>query len=227
MVDKIKVWYLENFNFFSEVQMEDRLFIHQNTIMRTLEKGEAVYFQKDPANSVYFLNEGKIRISKFNQKGDEFIYGFLEKGEIFVEASITQETTRQEAAIVEEQVTYCVMKEEKFKEWLLLVPTLNFNFSQMLQNRLEKAQNRLQDLSLKNNHQRIIDFLKETALNYDKRTDEVCIIDSSLTHQKIAQLTSTNRQEVSSVFSCLKKKGIIEYNRKMIKILDLNKLSTS
>ncbi|MBZ9730647.1 Crp/Fnr family transcriptional regulator [Salegentibacter sp. JZCK2] len=227
MVKKSKVWYLENFNFFSELDMEVRTFICQNTIMRSLDKGEVVYFQFDPSNSVYFLKEGKIRISKFAHTGEEFLIGILEKGEIFGESSITASKYRKEAAIVEEKGTYCVMKEEKFKELLLMAPALNLKFSQMLEEKLEKAQKRLQDLSCKNNQQRIIDFLKETAALSSKSHNGELIIDNSLTHQKIAQLTCTNRQEVSSVLSLLKKNKIIDYNRKTIKILKLHALQTS
>ncbi len=193
--------------------------------MKTLEKGDTVYFQNEPANSVYFLKEGKIRISKFSQEGEEFLYAILEKGEVFGEASIINATNRQEAAIVEEKGTYCMMKEEKFKELLLRSPSLNLKFSQMLEDRLLKVQNRLQDLTLKNNQQRIIDFLKDTASMYSKGSNGDCIINSSLTQQKIAQLTATNRREVSSLFSRLKKNRIIDYNRKLIKIVDHNKLS--
>lgn len=227
MENKSKVWHLENFNFFSELDMEERTFIRQNTSMKTLDKGETVYFQNDPCNSVYFLKEGKIRISKFTQEGEEFLVGILQKGEIFGEASITGNKKRKEAAIVEEPVTYCVMKEEKFRELLLRIPTLNLKFSQMLEEKLEKAQKRLQDISCKNNQQRIIDFLKETASHSPKGPNGEFIINNSLTHQKIAQLTSTNRQEVSSVLSLLKKNRVIDYNRKFIKILNINQLELS
>lgn len=96
------------------------------------------------------------------------------------------------------------MREEKFKDLLLMSPQLNLQFSLMLENWLLKVQKRLQDLSLNNNQQRIIDYLKETALMYHTETNGKCIIKNSLTHEKIAQLTSTNRQEVSGVFSNLK-----------------------
>ncbi len=221
---KSKVWFLENFNFFSELDMEERTFICQNTIMRSLDKDEAVYFQSDPSNSVYFLKEGKIRISKFTPTGEEFILGILEKGEIFGESSITGNKNRKEAAIVEEAVTYCVMKEEKFRELLLMTPSLNLKFSQMLEQKLEKAHQRLQDISCKNNQQRIIDFLKETASLSSRGPNGEWIINNSLTHQKIAKLTSTNRQEVSSVLSLLRKNKIIDYNRRVIKILNFNEL---
>lgn len=227
MADKSKVWYLENFNFFSELDMEERTFICQNTVMKSLEKGETVYFQNDEANSVYFLKEGKINLSRFTSTGEEFLLGILEKGEIFGESSITKQGTRREAAIVEQDVTYCVMTQENFRKLLLMSPALNFRFSQLLENRLEKAQQRLQDLSCKSNQERIIDFLKETALSSSQNNNGELIINNSLTHQKIAQLTSTNRQEVSSVFSYLKKNRVIEYNRKTIRVLDLQELKIS
>lgn len=227
MEKKTKVWYLENFNFFSELELEERTFVCQNTVMRSLNKGETVYFQNDPSNSVYFLKEGRINITRFTATGEEFLIGILDAGEIFGESSITNNTRRQEAAIVEEKVTYCVMKQDKFRDLLLMSPALNFKFSQMLESKLEKAQKRLQDLSLKNNQQRIIEFIKETALISSKDKNGELIINNSFTQQKIAQLTSTNRQEVSSVLSYLKKNRIIDYNRKMIRILKFNELIAS
>lgn len=226
MARKSKVWYLENFNFFSELSMEERTFICQNTIMRSHEKGETVYFQNDSANSVYFLKEGKISIERFTSTGEEFLVAILEKGEIFGESSITNSSKRKEAAIVEEDATYCVMEQEKFKELLMMCPSLNIKFSQLLEMRLEKAQKRLEDISCKKNRDRIIEYLKDTAILSSEGMNGNLVTINSLPHQKIAQLTSTNRQEVSSVFSDLKKNRIIDYNRKFIKILNFNKLES-
>lgn len=89
MEHKSKVWHLENFNFLAELEKKQKAYIDEFTVMKTLDKGDVVYFENDPANSVYFLNEGKIKFSKFNQKGEEFLYVILEKGKIFGEASIT------------------------------------------------------------------------------------------------------------------------------------------
>lgn len=224
MAEKTKVWYLNNFNFFSELSMGDRTFICQNTVMKSQSKGGTVYFQNDSANSVYFLKEGKINITRFTRTGEEILMAILEKGEIFGESSIVNGSKRKEAAIVEEDATYCVMEEDKFKELLVMCPSLSLKFSQLLEIRLQKAQKRLEDISCKKNKERIIDFLKETAFLSSNQNEEGMITLNSLTHQKIAQLTSTNRQEVSSVFSHLKKSRIIDYNRKSIRILNRHKL---
>lgn len=220
---KSKIWYLENFNFFSELETEQRTIVCQNTVMKTVDKNEVVYFQESRANSVYFLKEGTIRISKFNSEGEELLMRILHPGEIFGEASIIDNRIRKEAAIAEEKVCFCVMREDKMKELLLMAPALNFKFSQMIEERLEKTQKRLEDLSFKNNHERIVDFIKGLAISSDSKNGEI-IINNTLTHDKIAKLTSTNRQEVSSVFSYLKKNRIIDYDRKVIRILKMEDL---
>lgn len=226
MEEKSKIWYLENFNFFDELTMEQRTFVCQNTMMKTISEEESVYFQEDLAHSVYFLKEGKIRISRINQEGQEFVVAMLGPGEIFGEGSIINGRRRKETAIAEERTTFCVMREENMKKLLLMAPALNLKFSQMLEKKLEKAQKRLEDLSFKNNYQRIIGFLKETALISSPGPNGEVVIQNKFTHEKIAQLTSTNRQEVSSVFSLLKKNGVIDYDRKTIRVFNLNQLET-
>lgn len=81
-------------------------------------------------------------------------------------------------------------------------------------------QKRLEDITFKNSEERILDFLKTTAKNSGQCANGEIIIPSSLTHKNIAKLTSTSRQIVSGVFNDLKKQGIIDYNRREIRILN-------
>lgn len=219
MEKKSKIWYLENFNFFSELTVEQRNFVCQNTKMKSVIKNDTIYFEESPANSVYFLKEGKIKISKFNSNGAEFLIAILSAGEVFGFSSVTGSVKRKEIAIADEKSLFCMMHEKKMKELLLMTPQLNLKFSRMIEERLENTQKRLEDITFKNNQERIIDFIRETALKSSKNQNGELIINNSLTHENIAKLTSTNRQIVSSVLSDLKKQKIIDYNRKEIRIL--------
>ncbi|WP_227009081.1 Crp/Fnr family transcriptional regulator [Christiangramia fulva] len=192
--------------------------------MKTIGKDETVYFQSSPANSVYFLKKGKIKISHCSPEGKEFLVSILEPGEIFGESFLNPSNFRKDAAIAEEEATFCVMSSSNMKKLLLMVPELNLKFTQLIESRLEKLQKRLEDVSLKSNRERILEFLKESALPMAERFGKKLVINNNLTHDKIAQLTSTNRQEVSSVFSSLKKEGIIDYDRKEIHVKDLERL---
>jgi len=224
MDSKSKIWYLENFNFFSELNLDQRKFVRANTKMNTVNKAQIIYFQDDPANSVYFLKEGSIRISKFHSDGTEFMLTVLGPGEIFGESSIFGNSVRKESATAEQDSIYCVMREEKLKELLFMVPSLNLKFSEIIETRLGEMQNRLESLSFKNNNERILDFLKEKALKSAHLHNGQIIIDHPLTHEKVAMLTATSRQEVSSLFSYLKKKNVIDYDRKTMRILKFDEL---
>ena len=224
MSEADKIWYLENFNFFSELNSDERSFICQNTVMKSVKKGEILYFQNGPANSVYFLKEGRMKISRVNDSGNEFLVALLGPGEIFGESSITGEKTRKDAAFAEEKSLHYIMKKENMRQLLLKSPTLNFKFTQMIETRREKTEKRLEDLIFKNNTERIVDFLIDLAAKHGEGKNGCITIPNSFTHGKVAQLTSTNRQEVSILFSSLKKKKIIEYNRKHIRILRVQDL---
>ncbi len=224
MDSKLKIWYLENYNFFSELNLDQRRFVRENTVMKSINKAQIIYFQDDPASSVYFLKEGSIRISKIHLDGTEFMLTILGPGEIFGESSLFGNSIRKESAIAEEDSIYCVMREEKLKELLLRVPALNLKFSEVIATRLGNMQNRLDSLSFKNNNERILDFLREEAMKSSPHLNGKIIIDHPLTHEKVAMLTATSRQEVSSLFSYLRKKNVIDYDRKTIWILKFDEL---
>ncbi len=221
---KSKIWYLENYNFFSELNLDQRKFVRANTEMKSVNKAQIIYFQDDPANCVYFLKEGSIRISKIHSDGSEFMLTILGPGEIFGESSLFGNSIRKEAATAEEDSIYCVMREEKLKELFLMVPALNLKFSKMIESRLGDMQIRFESLSLKNNNERILDFIKKEALKSTQHLNGQIIIDHPLTHEKVAMLTATSRQEVSSLFSYLRKKNVIDYDRKTIRILKIDEL---
>lgn len=220
MEPKSKIWYIEHFNFFAELTIDQRNFICKNTQMRIVKKQESIYFHESPANSIYFLKDGKIRISKFNADGAEFLIRILGCGEIFGESAVTGKTIREEVATAEEKTMICVMGEEKMQELLLMVPKLGLRFIAIIEERLQKTHKRIEDLTFKNNEERIIDFIKETALQSTKNQKAELTINNSFTQENIAKLTSTNRQLVSAVMNELKKKKIIDYDRKKIKILN-------
>ncbi len=185
MNNSLKFWYLENFDFFSELSQNQREFVHRNTEMKISLKNEIIYHEGSPADNIYFLKEGEIRISKFNDAGEEFLIRIIPPGSIFGESSIICSSKRNEFATAEKQSLICRMSNNKMKELLLLNPELNLKFFGMLEIRLESMQKRLEDLTFKNSEERILDFIKSTAKISGKCSNGEIIIPPSLT--KISQ----------------------------------------
>lgn len=219
MEQSLKIWYLKKFAFFSELTSEQRQFVRHNTKLQAVGKNETIYLEEDTARNVYLLKEGKVRVSKFNPRGTEFLIAILQPGEVFGNSSVFGNSQKRDVAVAEEKSVFYVMREEKMKELLKMNFDLNLRFSKMIQERLEKIQKRLEDITFKNSNERIIEFIKETAFATGISDKNKIVIKNALTHENVAKLTFTSRQLVSTVLSDLKKQKIIDYNRKEMHVL--------
>ena len=91
--------------------------------------------------------------------------------------------------------------------------------------RLRKAESRLEGLIFKDARQRIIDFLKDTALQQGRKVGFEMTFKHCLTQQDIANITGTSRQTVTSVLNELRKENLIYFNRRNFLIRNFEALS--
>jgi CRP-like cAMP-binding protein len=73
----------------------------------------------------------------------------------------------------------------------------------------------------KDARQRIIDFVKNSAIEKGRKVGYGFVLKYELTHQDMANLTANSRQTVTIVFNELKEEGIINFDRKSIFIHDI------
>ena len=102
---------------------------------------------------------------------------------------------------------------------------LLFSCLQHITQRLQKVEERLAKLVLKDARERIIEFLVDTAGKEGRRVGYETLVKHHLTQQDIANITGTSRQTVTSVFNDLRKSNLIYFNRNSILIRDLEKLA--
>ena len=225
-MDKKKIWHLENFNLLKSLSKKEMMNLDGMAMMKKANRKEIIYLSDEPSNNIYFLKEGKIKISKYSEDGRELVLSVLGPGEIFGELALADYEQHEEDAEVMEDAIICSIDHNKFTELLSRNPELNLKIIKFIGFKLKKVQSMLEQLIFKNYEERIRHFIKEMADNYGKKiagTNEIVII-LDLTHDNIAKLTATTRKKVSSTFSKLEKEGIISYNRKKIIIKDYSKL---
>jgi CRP-like cAMP-binding protein len=100
-----------------------------------------------------------------------------------------------------------------------------FACMQHLSHRLQRVEERLANLVVKDARERIIEFLQDTASREGRRVGFETLVKHHLTQQEIASLTGTSRQTVTSVFNELKRSNLIYFNRNSILIRDVDKLA--
>ncbi len=224
MSDKTKLWYLENFNLFSSLKMKEMEELSKMAAMRNCIKNQVIYFTDDLSDKIYFLKQGKVKLSRYADDGREIIAALLGPGEIFGELAISGQQRRDETAEAMEDSVVCMLSVQEMERMLEHNPRFNLSITKLMGLRLQKVNSRLTSLIFKSSEQRIYSFIHDSAIEHGKQTTAGIEVFLRLTHDDIAKLTATARPTVSAVFGDLEKRNIIEYNRKRILVKDINAL---
>ncbi len=184
-----------------------------------------IYYSDDSAHHIYLLIKGRVKIGARSRDDKEIIKEIIYPGEIFGESVLAGNGTRHNFALsMDKDTKYLAISLPILKEMIKEQPDFGMKIMTQVGNKLRTMEKRLESVIFKNSRSRIIDFLKDRADSKGIPIGYEVLLKHRLTHQDIANLTSTSRQTVTTVLNDLKKKDIIHTYRKNILIRDLNLL---
>lgn len=225
MAEKTKFWYLKHFNILESVDKSIMKQLNDLTTMSTIKSHQPIYFPDDQSSSIFFLKEGRVKISRISPEGQEVILDIIGPGELFGElALIDRKSDRDELAVALDDVLICTMRSEDFETMMRKDIDLNLKVTKWMGVRLRKIEERIPDLIFKDVHERIIGFLIRYAEEFGKIKEGIITIKPPLSHQEIGYLTGCARQTVTTALNKLRADNIIEFDRKQVLIKDYKKL---
>lgn len=226
MQSESKLWYLQNISLFQNLPKKEMTFVEAKSTMRHPERNQYIYFPEDPSKTLYFLKSGRVKIGSVSADGKEIIKAILHPGEVFGELGVAGEEKRTDFAMaLDADVIICAMSVADMMEMMEMNPSLALRITKLIGFRLKKIERRLEALVFKDTRDRIIDFLREIAEEKGQRIGDQYFIKLKLTHQDIGNLTGTARQTVTSILNDLKNEGIINFDRSIIIINEIKRLS--
>lgn len=217
MVTKLPVSHLEQFPFFSGIPHQSLEGLAQCITLRVRPQRSGIYFPGDAADNVFFLVEGRVKISTFSPDGREIIKRVVLPGEMFGEMVLLGgELERTDFATpLKMQATFVAVRTPELRVAIQHVPELANRFIDHLGKLVKWTESLVEDYVLFDSRRRIIDFI----LELDK-TAESSKAYHYMTHQDIAGLTGASRQFVTSVMNDLRKKKLIDFNRLSVQVKD-------
>ncbi len=224
MAEQSKLWYLENFNLFSDLTKEEMQQLSTITTMQEIEKSQPIYFAKEPSKSIYFLKRGRVKLTRTSPDGKEMILALVNPGEIFGELSILDGEERTDYAIAMDDCLICAISRDEFLSFIQKRPELNLRITKLIGFKIRKYSERIEELIFKDASQRVISFILNQTLEHGKRIGDQLFLKPFLTHQDIAELTACSRQTVNAILTDLREKGIIDFDRRKLVINDEAKL---
>lgn len=185
-----------------------------------------VFVPDEAADNLYFLIQGRVKTGTFSSEGREIIKELISPEGLFGDLALAGEEMRSEfAQSLHDGADYLVIKLTDFKKLMQDNQRLVFACMHHISQRLQRVEERLANLVVKDARERIIEFLLETATREGRRVGYETLVKHHLTQQEIASLTGTSRQTVTSVFNELKRSNLIYFNRNSILIRDVDKLA--
>ncbi len=192
---------------------------------KTIRKGAFIYLPNDSCQYIYVLASGRVKIGAYSKEGREILQAILQKGEIFGELGLLGFEKRNEFAQAMEETKLYVFPLQQLKLFMNTNQTLMLKVSQLLSKKLVKAQKRVESQIFRNVKERIIEFIADLAEEKGIPKEEQLVVSNFYTHQEIAALTGSSRQTVTTILNELRDKNLIAFNRKQLKVMDLNGLT--
>jgi CRP/FNR family transcriptional regulator, cyclic AMP receptor protein len=220
------LWYLENIDVThllcpTKLGSEEIMAKHTRP---TFKKGEPVYMPDDLSDRIFFINEGRIKISVMNDEGKEITKAILGRGEVFGEFALLGESQRHDFATALEDTSTCMVTLAELRGLMRERSELNLFFMKMFAARQLEMERRLESLVFRDSRSRIVEFLVNLVKNKGQRVGYEWVVRGFITHQEIANLTATSRQTVTTTLNDLRFKKLLTFNRSRLLVRDLDKL---
>jgi CRP/FNR family cyclic AMP-dependent transcriptional regulator len=178
--------------------------------MSNLRKDQIAFSQGEPADSVFYIQKGKVKIAVTSERGKEAVVAILGKGDFFGEGCLIAQPLRLATA---KAMTDCtVMRVERAAMVRVLHTEQAFAelFTTHLLTRNSRIEEDLVDQLFKSSEKRLARILLLLA-NFGKEGRPEPII-TKISHETLAEMVGTTRPRVNLFMNKFRKLGFIEYN---------------
>lgn len=196
-------------------------------IVETFERGKTIFFPGDPAERVYFLVKGAVKLSRFYEAGEEITVALLRENSVFGVLSLItgQRSDRFYHAVAFTSVELLSAPIEQVERSLKENPELSLLMLQGLSSRILQTEMMIETLAHRDMGSRLVSFLLILCRDFGMPTDEGIRIDLKLSHQAIAEAIGSTRVTVTRLLGDLRDKGMIAIHKKKITVYDPVNLS--
>jgi CRP-like cAMP-binding protein len=184
----------------------------------SLERGETLFRQNDPAGAMFMLERGRVRLVQHTEDGRQVILRFIGPGEMIgIVAAMENARYPATAEAVEESAGWS-WDGATLNRLLEAYPRMALNVIPYLISRVHEVQERYRELATERVERRIARVLLRLVRQAGEKTDEGVRIRMRLTRQDLAEMTGTTLFTVSRVLAAWEDQGYIDGDRNSIRL---------
>lgn len=187
---------------------------------QSVRRGAFLFREGASADGLYFLAEGRIKVIRETEDGQEVILRVLGPGEIFGGVGGWGGATYPATAIAVEDAVVLRLPASAFAALLGTHPDLGLALVREIAGRLREAESRIIELQTQRAERRLAWTLLRLANKTGVRSAAGIEIATSLSRQDLAELTGTTIGTVSRTISAWERRGLVVAGRERITIRD-------
>jgi CRP-like cAMP-binding protein len=177
----------------------------------TLAKGTRIFSQGEKSDAVYFIEDGKVKISVVSPRGKEAVLVILGTRDFFGEGCLVGQPLRISTAITLEASTLFRVEKDAMMQALANQRRLSERFIASLLVRNINLEEDLCDQLFNHSERRLARVLLKLARmrQHDTLPDAGIPL---LSHETLAEMVGTTRSRITYFMNKFRKMGLIDYN---------------
>ncbi len=189
-------------------------------VVESFERGKTIFFPGDPAERVYFLVKGAVKLSRVYEAGEEITVALLRENSVFGVLSLLtgHRSDRFYHAVAFTPVELMSVPIDHMDKALKDNPELSILMLQGLSSRILQTEMMIETLAHRDMGSRLVSFLLILCRDFGVPTNDGIMVDLKLSHQAIAEAIGSTRVTVTRLLGSLRQDGMISIHKKKITV---------
>ncbi len=189
-------------------------------LVETFDRGKTIFFPGDPAERVYFLRKGAVKLSRVYEAGEEITVALLRENSVFGVLSLItgNRSDRFYHAVAFTPVELISAPIEQFEKALKENSDMSWLMLKGLSSRILQTEMMVETLAHRDMGSRLVSFLLILCRDFGLPNNNGITIDLRLSHQAIAEAIGSTRVTVTRLLGDLKDGELISINKKKITV---------
>jgi CRP/FNR family transcriptional regulator, cyclic AMP receptor protein len=176
-------------------------------------KSQKIFNQGDIADTIFFIQKGKVKITVLSEHGKEAVVGIFSEGQFFGEACLYGAVSRTATSEAMEECLITSITKAAMRATLDTEPKFSGFFMCYLLSRNSRIEDDLIDQLFNSSERRLARLLLLLA-NFGKEGGGAPVA-VTLSQETLAEMIGTTRSRVSFFMNKFRKRGFIDYNGKI------------
>jgi CRP-like cAMP-binding protein len=187
--------------------------VGQGKVIADYKKNQNIFSQGETAESVFYIQKGRVKLTVLSEQGKEAVVGILEAGQFFGEGCLNGHPLRISTTTALEDCVITSISKTAMINTLHDEPKFSEMFMAYLLTRNSRVEEDLIDQLFNSSEKRLARLLLILA-NFGKegRPQPIAV---ELSQETLAEMIGTTRSRVSFFMNKFRKLGFISYNGKI------------